>query len=83
MQAAPPQGDPLDRAFSAYFRAGPEGQKAIPSNRSDVYEHKGKQYVVLENVNGILAVYRIRNNGALKQLRRWPTALEEEVLGLN
>jgi hypothetical protein len=78
MQAAPPQGDPVDRAFAAYFRTG-ERHAPIPSNRSGVIEHKGKRYVVLENVNGILAVYRIRNNGALKRLRRWPAVLEEAM----
>lgn len=34
------------------------------------------KYVVLENVSGILAVYRVRNDGKLKGLRRWPAQLE-------
>jgi hypothetical protein len=69
------KGDPIDRAFAAYFRT--EGAYAAqPSNHSDVQEHAGKEYVVLRNVNGILAVYRIRPSGELKRLRRWPTELE-------
>jgi hypothetical protein len=31
---------------------------------------------VLRNVNGVLAVYRIRNDGMLKRVRRWPQAVE-------
>jgi len=69
-----PKGDPVLRAFAAYFRAGNIDQ---PANTSGIVEHDGKQYVVLENVNGILAVYRIRPDGQLKRLRRWPSALEE------
>jgi hypothetical protein len=33
--------------------------------------------VVLENVNGPLAVYRVRNDRTLKRLRRWPKDLVE------
>ena len=35
------------------------------------------RYVVLRNVNGILSVYRVRNDGKLKGLRRWPAALND------
>lgn len=49
-----------------------------PSGSSGMREHKGKQYVVLENGDGVLAVYRILNSGVLKQLKRWPAALEGE-----
>jgi hypothetical protein len=76
MNAAPPQGDPVARAFSAYFRTSGENA-AIPNSGSDMYEHNGKHYVVLWNVNGVLAVYRVRNNGALKRLRRWPAEMED------
>ncbi len=43
-----------------------------------VTEHEGKHYVVLnlKNVNGILAVYRVRNTGVLKGLKRWPQEIE-------
>lgn len=60
--------DVTRRAFAAYFRSGGIDQ---PAKSSGVVEHNGKAYVVLENVNGILAVYRVRNDGMLKRLRRW------------
>lgn len=50
-----------------------------PANYSGVVEHNGREYVVLRNANGILAVYRIRNDGMLKALRRWPAKFNEEV----
>src|SRR6185437_15157903 len=65
--------DVTRRAFAAYFRS-PDSRDQ-PSGESGVREHDGKSYVVLFNVNGTLAVYRIRNDGMLKRLRRWPEAL--------
>lgn len=72
----------LRRAFAAYYRAGArEGyaqeQLGIPANTSYVAEHEGKRYVVLENVNEVLAVYRVRTTGVLKGLRRWPKQIEQ------
>lgn len=70
----------LRRAFAAYFRsAKAEGAWSPdqPANTSYVTEHDGKRYVVLENVNGVLAVYRVRTSGVLKGLRRWPKAIEQ------
>jgi hypothetical protein len=69
-----PFGDPLDRALAAYYRSG---EIAIPSNASEVEEHHGREYVVLRNVNGTLAVYLIRPNGSLQGLavNRWPAGL--------
>jgi len=62
------------RAFAAYFRAGGTDQ---PSDSSGVVEHDGLTYIVLYNVSGTLAVYRIRPTGALKRLRRWPAPLDQ------
>jgi hypothetical protein len=69
----------IDRAFAAYFRAGArEGASPdMPANDSCLCELDGKQYVVLSNIRGVLAVYRVRNNGILKGLKRWPKELEE------
>lgn len=70
--------DLTSRAFTAYFRAAKRqewGEPDQPAYTSGVVEHKGLHYVMLENVNGPLAVYRVRNDGRLKQLRRWPEAL--------
>lgn len=61
----------LVRAMSAYYRAAPGGQSDQPSpGASGVEKRKGLKYVVLRNVNGVLAVYRIRNDGMLKRLKR-------------
>jgi hypothetical protein len=62
------------RAFAAWFRSGGIDQ---PSRWSGVEEHGGKNYVVLRNANGVMAVYRVRNDGKLKRLVRWPTALDD------
>ena len=62
------------RAFGAYFRSGGVAQ---PANDSGPITDTGREYVVLRNVNGILAVYRVRTSGALRRLRRWPQALEQ------
>lgn len=46
-----------DRIFQAYFRR--YGKNAMqPSRDIDWIEYKGKDYAVLSNVSGILAVYR-------------------------
>jgi hypothetical protein len=53
------------------------GQTNQPGSVETV-EHEGLQYIRLTNVNGILAVYRVRIvNGepVLKGLKRWPAAL--------
>jgi hypothetical protein len=53
----------IARAMRAYFIAPKKegcGSPDQPSNNSDVWEVKGKRYVVLPNVNGILAIHRVR-----------------------
>lgn len=68
----------IDRAINAYS-ARQRKLGAIPTqpSRSDsgVREHAGREYAVLENTHGILAVYRMLNSGRLKYLKRWPSAL--------
>jgi len=68
----------IRRAIAAWYRApGSHSHGTVlPSNSSYLCEIDGKQYVVLNNVNGVLAVYRVRNNGFLKGLRRWPAEIE-------
>jgi hypothetical protein len=78
----PTDNELVRRAMAAYYRSGhreglADEQITIPANTSDVHERSGKRYVVLENVNGILAVYRVRNDGVLKGLKRWPKELED------
>ena len=75
--------DLVRRAMAAWFRSGnPE----IPSRRSRVVDHLGKRYVVLENSKEIhciyenrpiLGVYRVRGDGFIKALRRWPSEIEQ------
>lgn len=66
-------GDELTRrAFAAYFRAGGTER---PERSSGVVERDGKLYVVLSGSRGILAVYRVRNDGMLRRMRRWPSDL--------
>lgn len=69
------EGELLNRAIAAYYRRATKNGE-IPqqpsSSSSGVTENNGKDYVVLRNVNGILAVYRVTNTGQLKHLKRWP-----------
>lgn len=65
------------RAFSAYFRYNPHGHVLDqPDSASGPVTYKGRQYVVLFNVRGVLAVYRVRTTGVLKRLVRWPHEIE-------
>jgi hypothetical protein len=63
------------RAMAAYFRAGNNVQPSISD--SGVEEHSGKTYVVLRNSLGVLKVYRVRPDGVLKGLKRYPKAIDE------
>jgi hypothetical protein len=68
------------RAFAAYFRTASQDGASSPDQPADTsgpVEHNGRTYVVLRNVNGTLAVYRVRISGQLKRLRRWPAAVEK------
>lgn len=64
--------DMTERAFRAYFRAGGIDQ---PANSSGLRSHKGRDYVLLQNGNGPLAVYRVTRGGRLKGLKRWPAGV--------
>ena len=68
----------VTRAMGALFVAQRRAWE-IPdqpsSQLSGIEKYEGKEYVVLRNVRGVLAVYRLRNDGLLKRLRRWPTEL--------
>ncbi len=70
----PTETELMGRALRAYFMMGNQDQ---PSNTSGVEQAtNGKAYVVLRNIRGILAVYRLRNDGILRRLRRWPDELD-------
>lgn len=73
----------VERALSAYFRSarqlGPHEQLMQPaSGASYEAEFEGRNYVCICNTHGVLAVYRERNDGMLKRLKRWPAELDFE-----
>ena len=64
------------RACRAYFMVAGDPEPAAPTESlSGIKKIKGKRYVVLANAHRTLAVYRVRNDGMLKRLRRWPAEL--------
>jgi hypothetical protein len=68
------QEELMRRSFAAWFRGGNMDQ---PSQESSAVEtHGGKVYVVLRNQETLMAVYRVRNDGMLKGMRRWPKSIE-------
>ena len=70
----------VSAAIAAYLREG-KGQFPQPSwDLSDpVVDAEGLEYVRVRNVDGLLAVYRVRPNGALKRLKRWPKKVEKGI----
>lgn len=75
-----------NRAHAAYIRNGSrivnQDGKGSVSQPGDIrtLTIEGLDYIVLTNVKGILAVYRVRTvNGeqVLKGLKRWPKAIDE------
>ena len=72
--------DLLRRATAAYYRSEKAGLATSPDEiRRYVTEHEGKRYVVLANSQRVLAVYRVRTDGILKGLRRWPAGVEQRA----
>ena len=68
----------IRRAIAAWFRAGdgyplPQPNAAI----STIESHRDRDYIVLRNVNGPLAVYRHKTNGLLKRLVRIPKVFQD------
>jgi len=69
----------MARALRAYWtaaRKAGEDADQPSSTRSCVEEALGRKYAFLRNGNRVLAVYRVRNDGMLKRLRRWPAGPE-------
>ena len=69
----------LIRAMAAWLKscAKDGAMKVQPSWHLSglVEDDEGLEYIVLSNANGKLAIYRVRPNGLLKRLRRWPEEL--------
>lgn len=69
----------LNRAIAAHYQAYAREGGALSEpawDSSAVEEVAGKRYVVLRNISGVIRVYRVRNDGVLKGMRRWPKELE-------
>jgi hypothetical protein len=65
----------IQRAFTAFIQSDGLGS-VQPTSASSVEQIGGLRYVVLRNgQGGVLAVYRVRNSGLLRRMRRWPPAL--------
>jgi hypothetical protein len=76
-ETATPKDDPYSRAMLAYFkRCQDEGFiYQQPASYSGVRQYDGKTFVVLENINGPLAVYLVQPDGSLEDLEdytQWP-----------
>lgn len=67
------------RALAAFFKYAPDAATPAQPSQAETLDHNGLKYVRLSNVNGTLAIYRVRIvNGEpiLKRLKRWPADLE-------
>ena len=69
--------DMTRRAFAAWFKTG--GMDAAGGRDSGCEEHDGKHYVVLRNIRGVMAVYRIGNDGNLRRMKRPPKTIEAKA----
>lgn len=63
------------RALMAYFKqATRDSERVVQPESVEGRELDGRQYIVLVS-QGILAVYRIKNDGLLRRLKRYPKEL--------
>ena len=65
------------RAMSAWFRTPANGIDQPSAALSTVERVGNLSYVVLRNVAGVMVVYRIKTDGALKRLIQVPKAFRE------
>jgi hypothetical protein len=71
--------DWVPRALAAWYRGSTTGiARQYPSEGmcTQVTLPDGKAYVVLANSYQVLGVYRIRPNGVLRLMKKWPKAVE-------
>jgi hypothetical protein len=68
VEPAPTDLDVCRRALATYLRLRREGMPDRPL----LLMYRGKRYAALVNGSRTLAVYRIRNDGMLKHMRRVP-----------
>lgn len=69
----------LSRAWRAYLatNGADAEQPSIP--HSGEWELNGLRYVVLSSEQRVIAVYRIKQNGALRRMKRCPAGLRGNV----
>jgi hypothetical protein len=79
MNGAVSNANLLCRAYAAYFRSGAVD---LPSNGSDEIVFGGKTYVVLRDMHGILAIYRLLKCGQLRRLRCYPAGFDRAIRAL-
>lgn len=71
------KSDVKSRAMAAWIkRRGVQRTRGLTPVRASVGEH---QYVVLKQGKTNVAVYRIRTDGILKILRRWPKEFQQSA----
>ena len=70
--------DLIRRSYAAYYKKRQPSDEIDAPGPAEVEVCDGKCYVVLYNVRGILEVYRVRNDGALKCLKRYPKEIAEK-----
>lgn len=68
--------DLTQRAINAHMRQ--EGAQQPDTGISGPTTAAGLNYIVLRNVDGVLAVFRVlpKKRPGLKRLKRWPKAVE-------
>jgi hypothetical protein len=61
------------RAMGAYMHSSGAPSGALLAMSGADTDARGRDYVVLRNGSiDVCAVYRVRNDGTLKRLKRWP-----------
>ena len=60
-----------NRVLAAYFKYS-AANSAQPAGSPEFHEIGNREYVTLSNVKGLLACYRIQNNGILRKLPKPP-----------
>ena len=63
----------LEQATADYLATAAVPQQ--PGAHSGLQTVKGREYLVLRNVNGILAVYHVREDGTIAALLSWPSEI--------
>ena len=69
------------RAVSAYFRYSDNKDLLDQPGSYDLWEYQGHKYIVLgggRHPMGFVAMYRIKNDGMLRRLKRFPKCIAKQ-----